>query len=443
MRLGKALALTLLLAGGAALVWLGSASVWAAWKESRAAAAWGPGGIEAVVAAVPKKETNAAARDLAKAASALGIELDPRAADLSEDGPGAENESRTEWGRVRSALTKWATGEAERPEAAVEAPPPAVAAFLTGHAAALDAIEVALVGGPAPEWAQDTSLLFAAPAPNLAGHLQLHMVLLGRSLARAAAGDTAGADRALLASWNFAAPQRSRVDIPGRSIAFLATHLQLGVLRKLGTEPAPWRARIAALDPRAWVRNGWAFEAWRVWKAGRRLAAEAPASGGWLAGLAARPREKLAGAALLDGWRAMSEAAAKSPVSDGDAKAVAEAFQAAAGNWASPGMPAVVVAAGALRRADRIALEAELTGKVFDVRARRDPSGAWPSEVPGIEASKAPTVKWTYAVTAEGRASVATTRILNWPDRTPSLLGWVSEPPAAAKAPAKAPAKRK
>ena len=41
-----------------------------------------------------------------------------------------------------------------------------------------------------------------------------------------------------------------------------------------------------------------------------------------------------------------------------------------------------------------------------------------------------------YAVTAEGRASVATNRTLVWPDRATSILGWVSEPPAAKKAPA-------
>ena len=75
-----------------------------------------------------------------------------------------------------------------------------------------------------------------------------------------------------------------------------------------------------------------------------------------------------------------------------------------------------------------------LTGKVFDIRAKREPSGSWPAAMPGIEKSKASNVTWTYAVTAEGRASLATTRLLNWPDRASSLLGWVSEPPPARKA---------
>jgi hypothetical protein len=81
-------------------------------------------------------------------------------------------------------------------------------------------------------------------------------------------------------------------------------------------------------------------------------------------------------------------------------------------------------------------LEAELTNKVIDVRAKRDPSGAWPPSMPGIETSKGENVKWVYVVTPEGRASVATTRALTWPDRATSILGWVSEPPATKKAPA-------
>ena len=441
MRLGKALALTLLLAAGAALVWLGGATVWAGQKEGRALAAWGPGGLDNAVAAYPKKETNAAAVALEKAVLPLGIDLRPRGAEPFDDPAGKDKESKGEWPRVRGDLTKWVTGEAERPEASVEPPPPAVAAFLAGHASEIGAIETSLVSGTAPDWAQDPSLLFAAPAPSLAGHLQLHTVLLGHALARAAAGDIPGADRALVASWNLAGPPRARVDIPARSIAFIATHLELGVLRKLATDPAPWRTRIASLDPRAWVRNGWTFEAWRIWRAGRRLQESAVAppasSGGWLAGVAARPRERLAGAALLEGWHAMWSAAATAPVSDGDVRTLAETFESAAGRWAAPSMPSVLAAAGALRRADRLTLEMELTNKVFDIRARREPTGAWPASIPGIEASKAANVAWTYAVTAEGRASIATTRILNWPDRTPSLLGWVSEPPAAKKGAAK------
>jgi hypothetical protein len=437
MRLVKALALTLLLAAGAALVWLGASTIWAAQRERRALAAWGPNGLEAAVAAIPKKETNAAAHDLEKAAHALGIDIRPRGGEAPVDeAPGMEKESKSEWGRTRAALTKWVTGEAERPEANVEPPPPAVAAFLAGHAGEIDAIEAALLSGPAPEWAQDASLLFAAPSPSLAGHLQLHTVLLGRALVRASAGDVAGADRVLVASWNLAAPERSRVDIPSRSIAFLATHLELGVLRKLATDPAPWRTRIGALEPRTWVTNGWTFEAWRVWKSGRRLqdAAPAEASGGWLASLAARPRERLASASLVNGWRAMSEAAARSAVSDGDVVALAEAFEKGAGRWAAPSMPAILAAAGGIRRADRLSLEAELTGKVFEIRGKREPSGAWPAAIPGIEASKAPKVAWTYTVTGEGRASIATNRLLTWPDRASSLMGWVSEPPPAKKA---------
>ncbi len=436
MRLVRTLALTLLLAAGATLVWLAASTAWAARRESRALAAWGPGGLEAAAAAIPKTETNAAAKALEASAKALGIDLAPRGGAASPEEPeGFARQDKTEWGRAGGPLVAWVTAQTERMEAAVAPPPPEVAAFLAGHAAAIDAIESALVSGPAPDWAQDASLLFAAPGPALAGHMQLHALLLARALLRAAAGDAAGADRAVLASWNLAGPERQRADIPSRGIALLATHLELGVLRKFAADPA-WRARLASLDPRAWVKAGWRFEAWRVWKAGRRLSDGAPADapGGVLARLASRPRERLAAAALLDGWRAMTEAADRTPVSDGDVKSLADAFEKGAGRWAAPSAPAILAAAASIRRADRLTLEAELTGKSLDVRAARAADGTWPASLPGVEASKAANVKWAYAVTPDGRASISTTRLLNWPDRASSILGWASEPPAAKKA---------
>ncbi|HQQ78825.1 MAG TPA: hypothetical protein PLB01_15835 [Thermoanaerobaculia bacterium] len=436
MRLLKALALTALLAAGAGLVWFAGTAAWAARRESQALGAWNALGLPLSEAApFPKKETNAAALALEKAAEPLGIHLKPGggAAEVEPEPVGMVREEKTEWGRVRGALTKWATNEAERPEANVQAPPPEVAAWLTGQAAVLDAIEGALVGGPAPEWASDSSLLFAAPAPGMSGHLQLHVVLLGRALARAAGGDAAGAERSLLASWNFAAPQRLRADVPSRSIAALATHLELGVLRKLAVDPGPWRARIAGWDPRDAVKRTWANEAWTTWQAGRRQV-PAPAQGSF-ARLVGRPGKRLEAAAFLDGWRSMTEAGVKSPVSDGDGREIAAAFRAGMGRWADAA-PAIPNLASAWKRADRLILEAELTNKVFDVRAARDASGAWPASVKGIEASKAKDLSWTYAVTSEGRASIATNRTLTWPDRASSPLGWVSEPPAASKAPA-------
>jgi hypothetical protein len=440
MRFWRALALTALLAAGAGLVWFAASSLWAARREKQALERWSSVGKElpAFAASLPKKDTNAAALGLEKAVVPLGIDLKPRggASSVDVEPVGMDRESRTEWGRTRAALTKWMTNEAERPEGNVEAPPPAVAAYLSGHGPEIDGLEASLVEGPAPEWAENPTLLFAAPVPNMAGHLQLHALLLARALARAAAGDAAGAERSVLASWNLAGPERLRSDVVSRSIAWVATHLELGVLRKLSVDPAAWRGRIAAWDPRDAVRRSWALEAWTSWEAARRTPGVSGATGaptGPLAALMAGPARRQEAAALLDGWRAMTEAAVKSPVSDGDGASLAAEFRKGMGRWAAATVPGL---AGAWKRADRLVLEAELTNKVFDIRAARAASGAWPASLPGIEASKAADVKWIYSVTPEGRASIATNRVLKWPDRASSILGWVSEPPATKKAPA-------
>jgi hypothetical protein len=442
MRILKALAMTVLLAGGAGLVWLAGSAVWAFRGESRALAAWSELGspLSGDGAPLPKKETNPTARSLEKAALPLGIDLKAREpSSVEPEPPGMDREQKSESTRARLSLTKWATTEAERPEANIQAAPPEVAAWLTGHAAELDAIEGALVSGPAPEWAEDPSLLFAAPVPDMAGHMELHAILLGRALARAAGGDPAGAARALLASWNLAEPERRRVDVPSRSIAWIATHLELGVLRKLPVDAGPWRGRISGWDPREAVKRSWANEAWTTWKAARRRQAAGVYAGaprGPVERLFAGPAQRLEAAAFLDGWRAMTEAAVKSPVSDGDGAKLADAFRAGMGRWAGAA-PQIPTLAGAWKRADRLVLEAELTNRVFDVRAKRDPSGAWPASMPGLETSKGENVKWVYAVTPEGRASIASSRILSWPDRAASILGWVSEPPAMGKSAAK------
>ena len=108
MRLVRSLALTLLLAAGAGLVWLGVSTTWAARRESRALSAWSPNGLEAIVASFPKAQTNAAAHDLEKASHLLGIDLKPRGGEAAvDDAAGTEKESKTEWGRTRAALTKW------------------------------------------------------------------------------------------------------------------------------------------------------------------------------------------------------------------------------------------------------------------------------------------------------------------------------------------------
>jgi hypothetical protein len=244
-----------------------------------------------------------------------------------EDEPGRPKKSELDG--VRAQLEKWVDHEAAKAAGLPDAPPATVAAYFASHAAALDAIEKSLLGGPAPDWAVDLAKLHAAPAPNVLGHMQLARVLVGRAEARAAAKDVR-ADESLLAAFAFTGALRGRPEVASQGVSIAATRLELGAVRRIPVDAAAWRERLKTLDPRGGVLTALRHSAWVDHEAANGLLRVKLHSGtlsGRLAALVGAWRERVEAAAYLDAWRATIDAATKSPVAETEPRFLGETFQ--------------------------------------------------------------------------------------------------------------------
>lgn len=361
MRIGRTIGFLVLALVGASLVWLAAGSFKAARRERAALAAWETsfGSFGSIPTRFPPHPTNETARALETAALTLGIELRPRVEQPVDDEPGKPK--KTEWGAVRAPLEKWVDAQAAKAEGLPEPPPAPVASYLVTHAPALDAVEKALLAGPAPEWAVDLSKLHAAPVPGLAGHMQLARVLVARAEARAAAKD-ARAEGSLRAAFALTGALRGRPEIVSQSVSIGATRLELAAALRIPVDEAAWRERLKTLDPRAGMLAAWKREAWVQHEAEKRLR-EGRLGGGPMAGRASALvrswRDRIEAAAYLDAWRAAIDAAAKSPVGDLETKGLTESFQAALLSASGSPAPAEAISGllGSWRRANVLALE--------------------------------------------------------------------------------------
>ncbi|MCM3877327.1 MAG: hypothetical protein NEA02_13040 [Thermoanaerobaculia bacterium] len=371
MRIGRTIGFLVLALLGAALVWLGAGSLKAARRERSAEAAWAAsfGPLGELATRFPARPTNETASALEGAARTLGIEMRPRGEQPDDE---MSLRKKSGWDGVRAPLEKWVDTQAAKTEGLPEPPPAPVASFLATHAPALDAIEKALLTGPAPEWAVDVSKLHAAPVPNLQGQMQLARVLVGRAEARAAAKD-ARVEEPLRAAFALTGSLRGRPELVSQLVSIGMTRLEIAAARRIPVDATAWRERLKTLDPRAGMLLAWKREAWVQHEAAKRLR-EGQLRAGPLSGRAAvllrSWRDRLASAAYLDAWRAAIEAAAKSAVEDAETKGLTEAFQAALVQGGARALPpeAMPNLVGSWRRANVLAVEIRKTDLILAAR---------------------------------------------------------------------------
>ena len=370
MRAARATGLLALALAGAGVVWIGAGSIRAARRERAVEASWAEsfGPLGEMTAKSPAHPTNAAAHAIEASARSLGVELRPHSELPAEDEPGRPEKTAPD--DVRAPLEKWVDHEAAKAEGLPTAPPAPVAAYLASHAATLDAIEKDLLAGPAPDWAMDVARLYAAPVPNVLGHMQLVRVLVGRAETRAVAKD-GRADESLRAAFALTGTLRGRPEVASQDVSIAETRLELGAVRRIPVDPAAWRERLKTLDPRGGVLMALRHEAWVEYEASHGLLRAKLTAGplsGRLAALLGAWRARVEATSYLDAWRTAIDAAAKSPVSDAEPRFLGEIFQKTLERDGVKKKVAVPNLVELWRRANVAALEIRKTDDVLAAR---------------------------------------------------------------------------
>jgi hypothetical protein len=344
------------------------------------------------LAEFPRVDDNASAARLVELARAVGIQMErpqegkPAPRELSANRAVAEH--------VRDYFEK----ELTRSEDEVGPPPAPLRDFFDGHGPQLDAIVAFLTSSEPPVWKSEAALGPEASLPNLLGQIRLQKILVARCLSDLHAGRQQDADRVLTASWTLNQSLGSRVDIVSQLIGTAVARMHVGLARRLAA-PGPWRARLAGHDYRASLLR--AMEVEKI---------------GHLRHLAGSSRYARATRAdYLDLSRILLVGFRDAPVGDGP---LAPRFPK--DGDATPGGVLVSVSmpnlAEAVRRADRLMVDIELTDRVLQARELRAKLGNWPQEIPGFAASRMPDAHWIYAPAAggDGKLSISLSRELRW-----------------------------
>lgn len=366
----------------------------------------------------PPAEANAAALKLERLTAPLGIDTATRSYEgRSRPTPGQKKGLKR---AVSGDMGTYRTALLEQPRRAPAPPPDSVAAFLEAHQEELAAVRTHLVDGGIPKWEMHLERVFAAPIPNLLGHIDLQKLLITDALAKIAAGDRDRAFEDLEASWNLSQSLEDSPILISQLIVITDARMLAGALRQIRDVPPVWRERLSRRDFRRSFTNALKFESW-FWT-------QLDETSGFtdLSGLASRvinsigkPYVKYCLADVSDDFHErllrLDEVRA---ICDYDLSTWGADLNVPIPRWNAIGAMVVPSLGGALERLARLELELELTVKLLDLdAARRSNGGAWPEALPGGEISRAcPGDRWVYETTPGGGMTLAFSRDIAWPD---------------------------
>jgi len=377
----------LLVAGAAA--WVVGGNAVAARRERAAAREWEAafGPHAALVRRYTVPESSASARRVEEIAKEMGFDLALRSDGRRARGPLMDDEI--------AALRTYENGELTRTAAAPPSPPPRVVDLLASRRAALSTLEELLSSAPPPRWACDPSGSPEDwPTLPLAAHLQMLRLLVADSLFFSSKGEDAAGAAALEASWRLSSSLSARPEVTSQVVATAASRLLVGALRRTGGSRRVWAPRLADAGSRRWLLDALVL-AHRS-PGGAPVRTELPRDVGWwhVRALAAvrEPLERIRDSDFDEGWRAALSTLRDAPAfrEDSDAATVAASVR-----------PSFVNLRNAFARADRLALDAELTAKILRLEEARKGSGSWPEPSPEIASSRFPGLSWNYAVSGD------------------------------------------
>lgn len=351
----------------------------------------------------PSHEDTDAAIRLIDLARSVGVDLTRPTADRPGRHDGAVEQALSE------ALKEFGDRELTCSGGAVGPPPETVRAYLEAHDREIGLLVAALVRSEPLAWKTDLSLGHSAPLPNLLGLIRLQRVLVAEALLRANQGDDDKAEKALLASWILNGSLRDRPDLVSQLIAISVARMQVGLGRRLNVDPATWSQRYTEHDFRSGLLRAVEVDSILDLR-------QFPT--GSLRARASRTDFLDARRALLTRLRDAFAAHAydSAPTSRSDAEVNPKT---AGGIVAFMGESNLITA---VQRADRLAIDIELTEHILEVRLQHARLGHLPSEMPSFRASRMPGAHWKYSVNEGSHFSISFSGELHPDDRRGLIL---------------------
>ena len=220
----------------------------------------GLGTLASVEARVRPQKTTDGARRLIALAAPLGI---------SFKAPAGKPEP------IRTAIAEYVQAEHGRAEPAIGEPPAEVLSYLAAHETEIDALRDHLLHGEPIAWELDASKGFAAPLPNLLGHMNAARLLTARALLRGRGNDVRAWDD-LHAAFRVAQILEPRPELISQLIVLTLARSVNAAAWKLPHTNAAWLGEMQGLDHRRLLLRAYQYDMWNMWRHGEKTMGDTP-----------------------------------------------------------------------------------------------------------------------------------------------------------------------
>lgn len=298
---------------------------------------------------------------------------------------------------IRGALAEHLSRAISKDGDVVDAPPPAVAEWLTKHATEVRVLQQQLVTHESPQWAVDANALIEPPMPRLIAQMEFFRVLSLDALEQHRAANDAVAWNDLHAAWKLAQGLLARPELISQLIGIAGARMSNGVAAKLSAPEPAWRHELASFDFGAAAVAAYAYESAHSWRYVTHYPAGEPDENRTrnhvrhVTGILLVPWIRYQAGLALEAQRKIATELASLRACD-----------------PHPRMPRGMPNIGeAWRRIGRFRAEIEGVEKLLALKAARAQSGSWPQSMPSIEGSSCSDGRWRYRREADGSMSLA------------------------------------
>jgi len=240
-----------------------------AWKETF-------GSQEQFFERFPSRQPSEDALRLEQLTPALGIVTEAR---HRTDGRPMRDARTATFAEIKREMMDYGMRQFGKSERGLDPAPEIVVAYLEQYEAELADVRELIVASGELHWELELERMFAAPIPNLLGHLDLAKLLAVDALVALEQGRRATALEDLDAIWLLSNALRRDPMLLNQLIAMVDLRMLTGILRQVPDAPEIWRERLAEQDHRSRFIEAMEVDAW-IW-------AHAPMGGGFNTGKSA------------------------------------------------------------------------------------------------------------------------------------------------------------